>query len=168
MSNRCRSPWIASLEKRESASSSHTLYKQRSWCRPASFEATEYHVQHKVCLHVEVGALQVDGGLRQLPPVLQASMPEYHGCSSAEQRECARGHCVGLGICHAWQRGGAVHVGSQSSYQNLVTRRHGIWENEGGNVLVACTLVEMRQALRRRKPQRWSVPCCQGTQCWVV
>ena len=40
--------------KRVSASSAHKPYKQRSWCRLASFEATGYHVQHKVCLHVEV------------------------------------------------------------------------------------------------------------------
>ena len=29
--HRCRSPWIASLEKRESASSAQNPYKQRSW-----------------------------------------------------------------------------------------------------------------------------------------
>ena len=55
----------------------------------------------------------------------------------AEQRECARGHCVGLGICHAWQRSGTVHVGSQSSCEDLVTRSHGIWAYEGGNVVLA-------------------------------
>ena len=97
----CRYPWIASLEN-TSALSAHTPYKQRSWCRPASFEATGYYVQHKVCLHVEVARRKwvvVSTGY-----FLSSRRQRQNSTATpvVEQREHARGHCVGLGICHAW------------------------------------------------------------------
>ena len=70
---------------------------------------------------------------------------------------------MGMGICHTWECSGTAHLGSQCSCQDLVTRRHGLWACEDGtsclvlHVLVACTLVELRQAFRRSKPQRCRV-----------
>ena len=97
VSNRCRSPWIASLEERVSASSAHKRYKQRSLWKPAPFEATCYHVQHKVGLHVEVARhrwMGVSAGT-----FLSAGRQCLNSTAApvAEQREHSRGHRLGFG-----------------------------------------------------------------------
>ena len=153
----CRSPWIASLEKRVSASSAHKPYKQRTWCRPASFEATGYHVQHKVCLHVEVARhnwMVVSAGY-----FLSSRRRRQNSTATpvVKHREHARGHCVGMGICHAWQCSGTIYVGSQCSCWDLATRRHGLWACEGGNVVLAAACMSWWRAhWWSRKPQRWA------------
>ena len=70
-----------------------------------------------------------------------------------KQREHARGHCVGMGICHAWECSGTIHVGSQCSYWDLATRRHGIWACEGGDVVFGCCMSWWRA-------HRWSCLRC--------
>ena len=59
--------------------------------------ATGYHVQHKVCLHVEVARrkwMVVSPG-----SFLSSRRPRWNSTAGpvAEQREHARGHCVGVG-----------------------------------------------------------------------
>ena len=70
-----------------------------------------------------------------------------------KQREHARGHCVGMGICHAWECSGTIHVGSQCSHWDLATRRHGIWACEGGDVVFGCCMSWWRA-------HRWSCLRC--------
>ena len=58
--------------------------------------------------------------------------------TSCPRREHARGHCVGMGIRHTWERGGTAHLGCQCSHQDLVTRRPGLWACEDGKRRAWC------------------------------
>ena len=78
-----------------------------------------------------------------------------------EQREHARGHCVGMGICHGnavEQYTWALSVLIRTLLPEGMACGHAKVETSCLllHVLVACTLVELRQAFRRRMPQRWT------------
>ena len=157
----CRYPWIASLEN-TSALSAHKPYKQRSWCRPASFEATGYHVQHKVCLHVEVA--------RRKWVVVSTS----YFLSSRRQRQNSRllqwSSKESMQEVIAWVWGSVTHGNAVEQYTWALTvlirtllpeiMAYGHAKVETScllpHVLVACTVVELHQPFRRRKPQRWA------------
>ena len=157
----CRSHGSRRL-KRVSASSAHKPYRQRSWCRPASFEATGCHVQHKVCLHVEVARhkwMVVSAGYFP-PPGVDARIARLLKWSSKESMQ----------EVIAWVWGSATHGNAAEQHAwalGVLVRTllpegmaHGHAKVETSclplHVLVACTLVEPHQAFRRRKPQRWA------------
>ena len=157
----CRSPWIASLEKgigvERAQTVQTTVVVKAGLCRGNGLSRSTQSLSP-----CRSRTSQVDGCLPGY--FLSSRRPRQNSTAApvAEQREHARGHCVGMGICHTWECGGTVHLGSQCSYWDLVTRRHGLWDAKMEtsclvlHVLVACTLVELRQAFRRRKPQRWA------------
>ena len=62
-------------------------------------------------------------------------------------------------IVRVW--GSVTHGNAVEQYihvRALLTRRHGLWRCEDGNVVLGAAWVELRQAFRRRKPQRWACP----------
>ena len=77
---------------------------------------------------------------------------------------------VGMGICHTWECGGTIHLGTHCSYEDLVTRRRGLWACEDGNVvLVAACLGGVHiggaaSGVSSPQASEVGVPCCQGTQ----
>ena len=126
-------------------------------------EATGYHVQHKVCLHVEVA--------RNRWVVVSAStfLSARRQCQNsttapvAEQRQRL---LLGFGDLFV--------MGMQSnSFRGLSAFSFDLWFLKALllgmqmwkpsclvlHVLVACTLVELHQAFRRRKPQREHIRC---------
>ena len=69
---------------------------------------------------------------------------------------------MGLGICPSRERNRTVFLGSQCSHSDFITggMACGRANLEASclllHVLVACTLVELHKAFRRREPQRWA------------
>ena len=106
---------------------------------------------------------QVHGCLRQLLPVLQALPPEFHAFSSGRaKRACKRSLCGYGDLSHMGSAVGqytwALSVLIRILLPEGMAYGHAKVETSCLllHVLVACTLVELRQAFRRRKPQRWA------------
>ena len=83
-------------------------------------------------------------------------MPEIHGCSSGRARRAVKRSPLGFGdLSVMGMQSNSTLVLSVFSFMAFghATVETSCWLL---HVLVACTLVELHQAFRRRKPQRWA------------
>ena len=109
---------------------------------------------------------QVDGCLSRLLPVLPASTPEFHGCSSGRaERACKRSLCgygdlSRMGMRWKNTRGLSVFL-LGPCYQKAWLMGMRRWKR-GVHIGGAASGVSSPQA------SEVGVPCRQGTQCWLI
>ena len=83
----------------------------------------------------------------------------------AGQRESARGHRVGLGICGRWERTRTVFLGSQCSHSDFIPEGMAYGRGKSGSIVLAVTRPGCVPGVSSPQASKVGVPCCQGTQC---
>ena len=166
-------PWIASLEKKISASSAHKPYKTTVVVRAGPTRGNE--LSRSTQSFVSMSKSHVTGRwlsqpVLSCPSGINARIPRLLQWPSKEGM-----HEVNAWVWGSVRHGNAnrtVHLGSQRSHSEpyyLKAWRHRHANLEASclllHVLVACTLVELPQAFRAPQASEVGMPCCQGTQC---
>ena len=121
----CRSPWIASLENCIGVERAQTVQTT------VVVQAGLFRGQRGITFNTKLVSMSksrvTSGWLSQpvtsCPPGVDARISRLLQWSSKESMQEVIAWV--LGICHAWECSGTIHVGSQCYYEDFAARRHG-------------------------------------------